>query len=193
MKYRLFTKSELVHDKWSGGTTTQLYIFPEGSDYKTKNFDFRISTATVELEESDFTPLEGINRVIMSLSGKISLKHDENMPLELAPLQIHSFSGGSKTKSYGKCTDFNLMSTSGTKAEMSYWEISAENSITFVPQKSIIKVFFYVYNGDAIFQLDSDIINLDSGDFLAIDNPEAGEIAISSNKDTLIASVYVYA
>ena len=29
--------------KWSGGITTQLYIYPKDSDYQKRNFNFRIS------------------------------------------------------------------------------------------------------------------------------------------------------
>jgi environmental stress-induced protein Ves len=38
--------------KWSGGETTELFISPEGSSYKKRDFDFRLSTATVEVNQS---------------------------------------------------------------------------------------------------------------------------------------------
>ena len=42
---------------WSGGTTTEIFIMPEGASYKDRDFLFRISTARVEKPESDFTLL----------------------------------------------------------------------------------------------------------------------------------------
>ena len=35
---------------WSGGQTTQLFL-PEGGSYPDRTFDFRLSTATVEVEK----------------------------------------------------------------------------------------------------------------------------------------------
>ena len=39
---------------WSGGRTTEIFIFPVGERYSDRNFLFRISTAEVELDSSDF-------------------------------------------------------------------------------------------------------------------------------------------
>ncbi|MFR6276263.1 MAG: HutD family protein [Blautia sp.] len=39
---------------WSGGTTTQLFIYPEDGDYKEGTFQARISSATVELQKIQF-------------------------------------------------------------------------------------------------------------------------------------------
>ena len=40
---------------WTGGTTTQLAIWPEEADYASRRFDWRVSSARVEQEKSDFT------------------------------------------------------------------------------------------------------------------------------------------
>lgn len=51
---------ELLHKKdyktteWSGGLTTELSIAPEGSVYADRDFMWRLSSATVELEEERF-------------------------------------------------------------------------------------------------------------------------------------------
>ena len=51
------TKDDYVVSQWSGGTTTQLAIAPSGAQYGDRAFLWRLSSATVDLEESDFTPL----------------------------------------------------------------------------------------------------------------------------------------
>ena len=75
---------ELLHKKdhktteWSGGLTTELSIAPEGSVYADRDFMWRLSSATVELEESDFTSLPDYDRIIMTLKGDISLSHNND-------------------------------------------------------------------------------------------------------------------
>ena len=56
MKWKLLTRDDYVTTNWSGGTTTQLAIAPEGAVYGDRNFLWRLSSATVELDHSDFTP-----------------------------------------------------------------------------------------------------------------------------------------
>ena len=40
---------------WSGGKTKQLYLSPQTGHYGKREFDYRLSTATVELAESQFS------------------------------------------------------------------------------------------------------------------------------------------
>lgn len=94
---------------WSGGTTTQLVIFPPEARYQDRSFLWRVSSATVELEHSDFTPLPDYDRKICTLRGHITLTHGEGEPIPLKPYEVHAFSGAEPTQSLGRCTDFNLM------------------------------------------------------------------------------------
>ena len=94
---------------WSGGTTTQIAIFPPEAEYADRDFLWRVSSAAVELEESDFTPLPDYERLISTLSGEISLSHNGGAPLRLRPFEVHAFSGADATHSRGRCRDFNLM------------------------------------------------------------------------------------
>ena len=74
MKITQTKKSEQVSAKWIGGTTTQLAIFPATAEYTKFNFIFRMSTATVEIEESTFTFMPGVTRHLMILNFVFSLK-----------------------------------------------------------------------------------------------------------------------
>lgn len=100
---------DYVCSVWSGGTTTQLLIAPEGAHYAARDFLWRVSSATVELDESDFTPLPEYERLIATLRGGITLTHNGGTPICLQPYEVHAFSGGDRTHSTGRCTDFNLM------------------------------------------------------------------------------------
>ena len=98
---------------WSGGTTTELLIGPRDAVYADRDFLFRISSATVDLEESLFTALPDYDRFIATLEGTITLSHDGGEPVVLEPFQVHAFDGGSRTLSLGRCRDFNLMLRKG--------------------------------------------------------------------------------
>lgn len=103
------TSPDFVTTTWSGGKTTQLAIAPDGASYAERAFLWRISSATVELEASDFTPLPDYDRLITTLQGEIDLSHDDAAWLHLRPYEVHRFDGGAATRSRGRCTDFNLM------------------------------------------------------------------------------------
>ncbi len=104
---------QYVVSQWSGGSTTQLAIAPEGAVYQDRDFLWRLSSATVELDESDFTPLPDYTRLISVLRGEMRLNHDGGPMITLQPYTVHSFDGGVPTHSQGRCVDFNLMLRKG--------------------------------------------------------------------------------
>ena len=106
---RKLTQCDYLTSVWSGGTTTQLAIFPPDAVYAHRDFLWRVSSATVDLEESDFTALPDYDRLIATLEGDITLTHKGGAPITLQPFQVHGFSGGDATHSVGRCRDFNLM------------------------------------------------------------------------------------
>lgn len=112
-------QAEILHPsdykttKWSGGTTTELSISPKESIYADRDFEWRLSSATVDVEESEFTALPDYDRILMTLKGKIRLKHNEGEWIALSEFEPHSFDGKDETVSVGKVTDFNLMTRKG--------------------------------------------------------------------------------
>lgn len=96
--------------RWSGGTTTELFIWPKDADYASRAFRLRISSATVDLPESDFTPLAGVQRYILPLQGGFTLTHPGSEPVVMKPWDTpYRFSGEIATHCVGTATDFNLM------------------------------------------------------------------------------------
>ena len=94
MEWKLLTREDYVTTSWSGGTTTQLAIAPEGAVYADRDFLWRLSSAAVELDHSEFTPLPDYDRLLAVLEGEIKLKIDEEAPFPLAPGRVVAFSGG---------------------------------------------------------------------------------------------------
>ena len=133
MEINLLRKNEQTAAAWAGGTTTQLAIWPPGSDYRERDFVWRLSTARVELEESVFTPLPGYHRLLMILEGSVRLTHqtpDGRREIALDAFGQDSFEGGWKTASRGRCADFNLMMAAGCEGSLEAMKNSGGGTFT---------------------------------------------------------------
>ncbi len=128
MKYQVVKKEEQRTSKWSGGSTTEIFIYPEDANYAERHFSWRVSSATVELEESDFTPLYGVKRWIMPFDAPLLLKHRNQQKLLyeilLKPFEAHCFKGDWDTRSIGKTRDFNLMLKEGSYGILKHFKLS---------------------------------------------------------------------
>ena len=110
MRIRHLTFKDYKVSRWSGGTTTEIFIWPADASYAAREFSLRISSATVDLEESDFTALPGVMRYIVPLQGGFTLIHPGEKPVSIAQLDSpYRFSGEISTHCVGRATDFNLM------------------------------------------------------------------------------------
>ena len=121
------TPSDYQISTWSGGQTTQLFLSPKEGSYPDRTFDFRLSTATVEVEKSDFTDLSGYHRILMPLDASIRLNHLEQ-EVVLNPFQSYFFDGGDPVSSQGTCQDFNLIYKPSYQGHMS--AISPHESVS---------------------------------------------------------------
>ena len=121
------TPSDYQISTWSGGQTTQLFLSPKEGSYPDRTFDFRLSTATVEVEKSDFTDLSGYHRILMPLNASIRLNHLEQ-EVVLNPFQSYFFDGGDPVSSQGTCQDFNLIYKPSYQGHMS--AISPHESVS---------------------------------------------------------------
>lgn len=145
MSYILFPSHTFPKSIWTGGTTTQLFIYPEYADFQSRNFDFRISTATVEVEESTFTKFHGYLRKLLVLEGELIIEHENQYTKKLKPFQQDSFSGEWNTKGYGKVVDFNVIYITqlDPKIEAINLEIGQPIVKDFTEQ-----TFIYVFTGE---------------------------------------------
>lgn len=131
-KINIIRKSEYKMSEWSGGTTTELLIYPYETKYIDRNFKWRLSSAKVEVEESEFTYLSGFSRIIMILEGNLTLKHQDHYEKILTPFQQDSFMGHWHTKSYGKATDFNLMLSKDCEGKLEPLSLKSQETYNMV-------------------------------------------------------------
>ena len=53
MRFTHLTSKDYVVSNWSGGKTIQIAIAPEGAVYADRDFLWRVSSATADLDESN--------------------------------------------------------------------------------------------------------------------------------------------
>lgn len=176
--YKIIKKENYQTNEWAGGKTTQFSIYPEDSKYQDRNFIWRLSSATVEAESSQFTSLPDYNRILMVLEGKLELNHNDIETINLNPFDQNLFDGSAITKCLGKAVDFNLMMrkdicTGKIKAiSINKRDKSSINEIIgFYNNKFTLVIYAYKSNID--INIDDDAkYSLDQGDVLFIDLKE---------------------
>ncbi|CAH2214618.1 HutD/Ves family protein [Tepidibacter aestuarii] len=166
---KIIRKSEHKTTEWSGGTTTQLCIYPYDSEYKELNFKWRLSSARVDVDESVFTHLPNIKRKIMILDGELLLEHEGHHSVKLKEFEQDRFCGDWKTKSYGRVTDFNLMMNDceGDLEYMCVDECSSKKIVFDINKQEYDYVanVLYVVSGNVSIEIDSQA-TLCEGDLL---------------------------
>lgn len=151
-KMKIITKNSTDYrtTEWSGGKTTELFLYPEDGDYAARRFDVRISSATVETEHSVFTALPGVQRKLMLLEGELKLIHKGHRERTMQPfVDIDTFPGDWETESFGKVRDFNLMTRNDAKGRLSFVEASGETDL-LIPEmvgKEIIVLYLAAGSG----------------------------------------------
>lgn len=146
MKIQQLGAADFKTSSWSGGTTTQIFIYPPQADYAKRDFLLRISSATVDLEKSHFTVLPNIQRFISPLTGDLKISHDEKYFTKLKPYEIYAFDGGAKTISEGKVRDFNVMVQNGSDASVKNFFLNASSALKFHVEKDEIGWLFSYNN-----------------------------------------------
>lgn len=159
MKILHLHPADFATARWAGGTTTELFLYPEGGSYAARDFVLRISSATVELEESDFTALPGVERYITPLVGGFTLTHPGLPPVSLRPADPpYRFSGAIPTHCLGRATDFNLM-LRGCAGEMR----RCEGSARLLPGLNALYPL-----EDTVFSVETQNFELKKGELLVI-------------------------
>ena len=180
---------------WSGGKTTELAIAPEGAGYGDRDFLWRLSSATVDLDESDFTELPDYDRLITPLDGVMTLTHNGGEPIELNPGDVDGFDGAWHTHSVGRCTDFNLM----LRKEQCDGQITVlmPNAIDpapqhFVPDPQSGMLMLYCAAGSAAIRFPESIEQLIGKEALLLEGEEitSVDLAISAGGCVVAAEVW---
>ena len=180
--------ADYTTSRWSGGTTTELLIRPRGALYAQRDFLCRLSSATVDLDESTFTALPDYDRLIATLEGTITLVHDGGDPLTLAPYEVHAFDGGSETLSRGRCRDFNLMLRKG-KAEGSLKALTVAGSAALSLDRDAELALLYCGEGTCEVVVGAAVHLLQTGESLLLEDAPGQTIALQGDARLMLAQV----
>lgn len=155
--------------RWSGGVTNEIAIGPAGARYADRDFLWRVSSATVELEASDFTPLPDYLRFLATLEGTITLFHHGADPIFLSPGKVHRFDGGAPTRSQGACVDFNLMlRKDACRGELRYLRLAEGGRLRLTPSLDcgtrLPILVVYCAEGDGSLSIDGSAVSFVQGE-----------------------------
>ena len=193
--YKIIRKNKAKKTVWSGGTVSELYIYPENADLKNRDFIFRISTATVDVEKSDFTFFDDYSRIIMTLDNELFLTHNDEEKVALSKYQPHVFYGGDKTTSRGKVNDYNFIMKRGV-CQGDVLAMSIADGSVIYPRKGngpCGEKFEIVYcaKGRLTFKADDIKHYIDQGDTLVIDHRTVGKDYIFSNEEDQFCDIII--
>lgn len=175
MKKKIYKEENFRTSKWSGGSTKELAIFPEGSKYIERDFIWRLSSATVDTEESTFTRLPDYDRVLLVLKGKTILVHGNERSVSLNRFEQDSFDGAAKTKSFGKITDYNLMMKKGCEGGLEMISLKGESYGLPIPGRdasSCASFGFFCAEGHTVVSVGGEVFMIKEGEQMIIDFDE---------------------
>jgi environmental stress-induced protein Ves len=172
---------------WSGGTTTQIAIYPPHAAYGERNFKWRLSSATVDQEESLFTSLPGIERIIMVLTGEMKLEHTGHHTACLKPFEQDRFRGDWTSKSFGKVRDFNLMLAAGCAGQLQAFTVPSQAGRVIQGTPSVTTTAFYCVDNQLHLTIGKqDYYDMLAGDLLLV----TGETGCQKPAVTLSNTTY---
>lgn len=196
MEYKLIKEADFIVSNWSGGKTRQIGIFPEDSKYIDRKFVWRLSSATVETDESKFSKLPDYDRVLMVLEGDVVLAHQDERVARLKELEQDRFDGAFKTTSFGKITDYNLMVEKGNEGYLDVIKVGETSQGIDVEKKSDFElgtVGLYCKEGFFTATINGQTVMVNSGDQLIINFGQEEKVSLSvMGEGTIVRSTIFY-
>ena len=182
-------KGDFEIKKWSGGTTIELFIYPDNANYQAMDFDYRLSTATVEVEESTFTPLKSVSRKLIVLDGTMSLEHENEHSKTLEKFEVDEFDGAWNTSSKGKCIDFNLMLRNNKKGTVKGLEINSGEKIKGEIFGS--RFFMYVYKGKVEIEIHNELVSVNESELCSVNSSGLKYISLKALEKSEVVLVEI--
>ncbi|MBR2619847.1 MAG: HutD family protein [Firmicutes bacterium] len=195
MKIRSYGTEDYNTGKWSGGETTEFAIYPEKANYIDRDFIWRLSSATVDVEESTFTKLPDFDRILMVLEGEAVLAHGNERTVKLTALEQDSFSGDAGTKSFGKIKDYNLIMKKGCSGSLKVYEVQSAAQIVEKTDKgehTHASYGFYCIEGYVVVSAAGETHMVPAGKQLVLDldEGESVELSVMGEGKAVVAEVF---
>ena len=191
MEFFIRSESDFSESNWSGGSTKQLYIFPEDASFAHRNFLFRISTAKVEIPESTFTSLPGFGRKLMILEGEIVINHQNHHSKKVTPFEVDHFSGDWTTTAVGTCVDFNVITAETIKSELFSLEVFMNKPLEILGNESWRELFLFPLDGNVKISFDQHSIEIKKGNLFCAKGTEKQKFELNSESAVRVVIVRI--
>ena len=198
MEILLYKERDNKVSRWSDGITRQLAIFPEDRDFASRDFGWRLSTAEVEQEETEFTHFPLYDRILMVLEGEVILSFEGERVSRLRRLEQDRFGGEVKTRSFGLIRDFNLIYRKGGDAYLEAQELVQEarplaEDTHLSDNYEMESRFFYCFNGYSVLRINGKEHVLKEGDTLVLHGkPGESGVVNGMGRGTLVHGIVRY-
>ena len=191
----LYKEENFKVSNWAGGKTTEIGIFPEDSKYLDRNFIWRLSSATVDTDESVFSKLPDYDRVLLVLKGDVVLAHDGQRVARLKELEQDRFDGAYNTKSFGKITDYNLIVGKGNQGFLDVinaTNVSESVDTSDYPNYDFFTQGFFCKDGFATVSFGNNILMLKPGEQLIVNFAKTEKVNISIMGDGVLVHSQIF-
>ncbi|MCV9926813.1 HutD family protein [Flavobacterium sp. LS1R49] len=176
MNISLLSKKDCTASIWSGGLTYEYMIYPKTASYTDRDFAFRISSATIEKEPSEFTKFKGYYRYLVMLDNSLDIEvNKEKKAYE--KYEIMEFNSDDDVTSYTKGNDFNWM----VSEKISHHKLKITNSNQNCNAQIIILYSLHT----TVIKINEKPYHLNPYDLLVIENPKKENIMIHFSNECL--------
>ena len=159
------------------GSSIEYLINPPAVDVRFEKFNYRISSALVTTD-STFSYYKGYKRILILLSGEMTLTHknsaNEETTVHLKTLTSYSFSGDDlttvKVTGGGELRDLNFIYRA-EKFEVKSEIITGMRSLTLVPRKT-----YFLFSPESKFYLDQQEIPPGKLTVITVEKPTGCQI-----------------
>lgn len=187
MNYKVIRESDYITTRWSGGTTSQIMIWPEDAIFSQRKFEWRISRATVDNGESNFTRMDGFHRELYMMTGETVL-HFPQEEKEMKPGSVIRFNGESEIRSVGGGTDLNLIMKNGVDGCLEEKEFEALDTVTTQKNRGWKQCLIYIVSG----QIAEKDLELTAGESIFITSDSGDETALTAKEKTKAVLFYIF-
>ncbi len=172
MKFKIISKSDLIPSVWDGGKTHEYFIFPADSSYAARDFDFRISSASIEKTPSNFTRFENYQRYLVMLDNELRINRN-GIDEKYSKNEIFPFDSADIIQSFSLGNDFNLMIRKGEKV----FQLNVQ-TLHAVYEHAWMFVFAIA---ETMLKVNQAEITLKNNDLLIIENHQAVSVILDCN------------
>ncbi|PTT06931.1 HutD-family protein [Flavobacterium sp. HMWF030] len=176
MNISLFPKKNSKASIWSGGLTYEYTIYPKTANYADRDFVFRISSATIEKEPSEFTKFKGYYRYLVMLDNCLDIEVNKEKKI-YEKYEIIEFNSDDEVTSYTKGIDFNWM--------VSEKIVRHKLKITNSNQQCNAEILFLFSLDITNIKINENCYDLEPYDLLVIENPEKENVMLHSSNECL--------